>query len=71
MRSMRNKEEELVEEMNKYRLDILGVSETQLRGCGERQVGEAVMAFSGVVEGRAKGGVAVMLSEKLRCCVNE
>ena len=63
MRSMRNKEEELVEEMNKYRLDILGVSETQLQGCGERQVGEAVMVSSGVVEGRGKGGVAVVVRE--------
>ena len=41
-----------------------------LRGCGKRQVGEAAMVFSGVVEGRAKGGVAGMLPEKLRCCVN-
>ena len=29
------------------------------------------MVFSGVVEGRAKGGVAGMLPEKLRCCVKE
>lgn len=63
MRSMRNKEEELVEEMNKYRLDSLGVSKTHLRGCGERQVGEAAMVFSGVMEGIVKGGVAVVVRE--------
>ena len=34
-----------------------------LRGCGEKQVGEAAMVFSGVVEGRVKGGVAIMISE--------
>ena len=30
VRLMRSKEEELVEEMKKYRLDILGVSDTHL-----------------------------------------
>lgn len=59
---MRNKEE-LVEEMNKYRLDILGVSKTHLRGYGERQVGEAAMVSSGVMEGIVKGGVAVVVRE--------
>ena len=54
---MRHKEEELAEEMRKYRLDVLGVSETHLRGCGEMQVGGAAMVFSGVME--AKGGVAI------------
>ena len=29
------------------------------------------MVFSGVVKGRAKGGEAIMFSEKLRCCVKE
>ena len=32
VRSMRHKEEELAEEMRKYRLDILGVSKTHLLG---------------------------------------
>ena len=30
VRSMKNKEEEIEEEMKKYRLDILGISETHL-----------------------------------------
>ena len=29
------------------------------------------MVFSGVVEGRAKGGVAIMFLEKLRCMLCE
>ena len=57
MRLMRRKEEELAEEMKEYRLDILGVSETHLRSCDEKQVGEAEMVFSGVLE----GGVAIII----------
>ena len=29
------------------------------------------MVFAGVVQGRVKGGMAVMLSEKLSCCLKE
>ena len=43
----------------------------QVCGCGERQVGGAAMVFSGVVEGRVKGGVVIMISEELRGCVKE
>ena len=32
VRSMNSKEEELVAEMKKYRLEVLGVSETKVRG---------------------------------------
>ena len=64
VRSMKNKEE-IGEEMKKYRLDILGVSETHLRGSGQRDVSSMVMAYSGVVEGGAKGGVAILISERL------
>ena len=71
MRSMKNKEEEIGEEMKKYRLDILGVSETHLRGNGQREVGSMVMVYSGVVEGRAKGGVAILISEQLSSCLKE
>ena len=38
MRSLRGREEELVEEMIKYRLEVLGVSETKLKGNGARAV---------------------------------
>ena len=71
MRSMKNKEEEIEEEMKKYRLDILGISETHLRGSGQRAVGSMVMVYSGVVEGRAKGGVAILISEWLSSCLKE
>ena len=77
VRSIRCKEEEAVREMKKYRLDILGVSEAHLRGCGEKEVDGVEVVYSGVTEGRVKGGVAVLISENLSIgvkewrCVNE
>ena len=77
VRSLRHKELEVIEEMKKYRLEVLGLSETHLRGCGEREIGESVMIYSGVSEGRVKGGVAVIISGESRryvkewMCVNE
>ena len=77
VRSIRCKEEEAVREMKKYRLDILGVSEAHLRGCGETEVDGVEVVYSGVKEGRVKGGVVVLISEKLSVgvkewrCVNE
>ena len=71
VRSLRGREEELVEEMIKYRLKVLGVSETKLKGNGARAVGEGMCVFSGVQEGRAKAGVAVFLSKKMGKCLRE
>ena len=49
----------------------MGVSKAHLQGCGEKEVGSAVMIYSGVTEGRVKGSVAVLLSKNLRECVKE
>ena len=57
--------------MKKYRLSVLGVSETHLKGCGEKAIGDAVMVYSGVSEGRAKGGVAVIIAGEMRYCLKE
>ena len=70
MRSLRGREDELVEEMVKYSLEVLGVSEMKLQGNGARAVGKGV-CFSGVQEGRAKAGVAVFLSKKIGKCLRE
>ena len=77
IRSLRHKELEVIEEMKKYRLEVLGLSEMHLRGCGEWEIGESVMIYSGVSEGRVKSGVAVIISGESRQylkewkCVNE
>ena len=49
-----NGREELFTEMKKYRLEVLGVSETKARGSGMKQIGDISCVFSGGQEGRAK-----------------
>ena len=71
VRSLRGREEELVEEMVKYRLEVLEVSETKLKGNGARAVCKGMCVFSGVQEGRAKAGEAVFLSKKMVKCLRE
>ena len=71
MRSLRGREEELVDEMVKYRLEVLGVSEMRMKGNGSKAVGEEICVFSGVQEGRAKAGVAAFLSKKMSGCLKE
>ena len=71
VRTLMNKEQEVIKEMKKYRLSVLGVSETHLKGCREKETGGAVMVYSGVTEGRAKGGIAPILAGKMRDCLKE
>ena len=63
VQSLRDKE---LEVRKKYWLEVLGLSEMHLRGCGEREIGESVMIYSGVSKGRVKGGVAVIISGESR-----
>ena len=60
---MNGREPELVEEMKKYRLEVLGVSEMKMRGNGVKMIGDTMCVYSGVQGGRAKAGVAILLSE--------
>ena len=50
--------------MKKYRLEVLGVSEAKVRGNGMRMIGDTTCVYSGVQTGRAKAGVAILLSER-------
>ena len=68
---------EVIAEMKKYKLDILGVSETKWKGNGAKNVDDCYVVYSGVSDGRAKAGVAVLMTEdtsrfvKSWQCVNE
>ena len=66
MRSMNGKDQELIEEMRKYDLCILGISETKWKGSGARDIEDYYAIYSGVSKGRARAGVAVALSEGMR-----
>lgn len=66
VRSLTGKEEELVEEMEKYGVDLLAVTETKKKGNGTLLLGRSKhMFYSGVSIGqRAATGVALIVSNK-------
>jgi hypothetical protein len=60
------KEVELVEEMEKYKLEVLGLSEVKRRGKGIVQLDKGMYLYSGIIGGRrAKEGIGVILSEEM------
>ena len=69
VRSLKGKEKVLIEEMKRYDLGILGVSETRWKSSGAKSIDDYYVIFSGVSDGRARVGVAVFLSEQMSRCV--
>ena len=61
---MDGREQELVAEMEKYRLEVLGVSEAKVRGNRLKMIGDTTCVYSGVQGGRVKVGVAILLSKR-------
>ena len=60
---MSSREEELVDEMMRYELEVLGVSEAKMRRNGmKNEDGDATCVYSEVQEGRSKVGVASLLA---------
>ena len=63
--------------MKKYKLDTLGVSEAKWKGNRAKNVDDCYVLYSGVSDGRAKTGVAVLMTEdrsrfvKSWQCMNE
>ena len=66
---MHGKDRELIEEMRKYHLRILGISETMWKDSTTRDIEDYNVTCSGVSESRARVGVAVVLSDGIRRCV--
>ena len=66
--SLTGKEVELIDEMKKYKIEILGLSETKRKGIGELQLDDGyVLMYSGVSKDkRAKEGVGIVISESLK-----
>ena len=65
VRTLTEKELELIGEMRRYRLDVLGVSEGKIRESGMKTVEGVTCVYSGVQEGRAKAEAAVNMAEEL------
>ena len=61
---MNGREQELVAEMEQYRLEVLGVSEAKVRGNGLKMIGDMTCVYLGVEGGRVKAGVAILLSKR-------
>ena len=53
---MSGREEELVDEMQKYGLDVLGVGKAKVKGNAAKCTGNVTCVFLGVQDGRAKTG---------------
>ena len=65
-RSINGKEIELVNEVKKYKIDILGITETKKKGRGTENLGSHTLVFSGVNRNeRARAGVALLLKNNL------
>ena len=66
MRAINGKEIELVSEVRKYKVDILGVTETKKKGQGVDNLGSHTLIYSGVnTNERARAGVALLLTNNI------
>ena len=63
VRTMSGREEELVDKMKRYRLEVLGVSEAKVRRNGVKRIDDATCVYLGVQDCGSKVGVAILLSE--------
>ena len=65
IQSVRSKEIELVQEMRKYKISILGVTETKKKGQGIEDLGSHKLLYSGVSRNeQAKGGVGLIVTNE-------
>lgn len=55
----------------KRKFDVLGLSETKMKGQGESMFGDVKGRISGVMNGRAREGVGMLLSDRVLECVVE
>lgn len=65
VQSLRGKEVELVEEVKKYKIDILGITETKKKGQGVEDLGSHKLIYSGVIGERARAGVALLVRNEV------
>ena len=62
---MKGKEQELIEEMKRYNLGVLGVSEARQKGSDTKSIDDYYVMFLDVSAGRVRAGVAVLLLEMM------
>ena len=69
--SEEEKREEIGRMFLERELDVLALSEVKIKGTGDRDFGSVAGRVSGVRGGRAREGVAILLSPRLQRCVVE
>ena len=59
--------------MERYNLDVLGLSETKVRENGMKVIDGTSYVYAGVSEGRARGGVGIAIADCVKSwrCVRE
>jgi exonuclease III len=66
IKSLNGKEVEIVREMEKYRLELLGLNEVKKKGSGEKRLEKGfIRRYSVSAINRAKEGVGVIVSDEL------
>ena len=60
-----NKREEIGRMFVKRKMDVLALSETKMKGKGESEFGNVMGRVSGVMRGRGREGVAILVSEEI------
>ena len=63
VKSLRNEEYELTQEMERYNLDVLGLSEMKVRVNGMKVIDGTRYVHVGVSESRARGRVGKAIAE--------
>lgn len=74
VRSIIGKEEEIVEEMIKFKVDIMAITETKKKGKGIKRIHKGYWMYWSGVENkeRAKGGIGVIISpERIKHIIRE
>ncbi len=55
----------------KRKIDVQALNETKMKGMGESEFGDVIGRVSGVVNGRAREGVALLVIERVQKFVKE
>ena len=72
VRTLWEKEQELVREVERYNLDLVGLTSTRHRSCGSKTLNRGwTLFFSGVAEGVSCMGVGILINPRLRATVLE
>ena len=69
--SNEDKRHEIGSVFEERKFDVLGLSEIKMKGKGESMFGNMKGRISGVMNGRAREGVGLLLSDRVLACVVE